>query len=71
LLLTKCYNRYMNDKKKDNLTDVVEFTQEISNEQAKPNNGQVTDVNGDVVTLGISEERIGEIAEEIINKAKF
>lgn len=61
----------MNDKKKDNLTDVVEFTQEISTEEVKPNNGQVTDVNGEVVTLGISEERIDEIAEEIINKAKL
>ena len=59
------------DKKKDNLTDVVE---QVSSQPAdKPSSvgeGQVVAGDGEVVTLGVDEKEIRKMAKELLNSVK-
>ena len=59
------------DKKKDNLTDLVSDETAESNQPASEmSNGQVTANDGDVVTLGVDDKELTELARKLIKVAK-
>ena len=59
------------DKKKDNLTDLVSDETAESNQPASEmSNGQVTANDGNVVTLGVDDKELTELARKLIKVAK-
>lgn len=58
------------DKKKDNLTDVVEqVSSEPSDKPATVGEGQVVS-SGEVVTLGVDEEEITKVAKQLLKAVR-